>query len=77
VSAIAAGTLITVTWDIPIVHAQLPPWLAARDAIFPALGAALFCLVFVSMVTKAPSAEALSRFHEPIPEPALPIEAEP
>jgi SSS family solute:Na+ symporter/sodium/proline symporter len=77
VSAIAAGTLITVTWDLSIVHTHLPAWLAGRDAIFPALGAALFCLVFVSMVTKAPSAVTLERFHGPLPEPALPVEAEP
>jgi SSS family solute:Na+ symporter/sodium/proline symporter len=81
VSAIAAGTLITVTWDLKLVHSHLPAWLADRDAIFPALGAALLCLLFVSMVTKAPSAAALARFHGPapvlIPETEPPLAAEP
>jgi SSS family solute:Na+ symporter/sodium/proline symporter len=79
VSAIAAGTLITVTWDTALVHPYLPMWLADRDAIFPALGAALLCLLFVSMVTKPPSAEALARFHGPVlvPPPEPPLAAEP
>ena len=66
VSAIASGTLITVTWDTALVRSHLPPWLAERDAIFPALGAALLCLLFVSMVTGAPSAQVLARFHGPV-----------
>ncbi len=65
VSAIAAGTLITVTWDTSLVHTHLPAWLAARDAIFPALGAAMLCLVCISAVTQPPSPEVLARFHDP------------
>ncbi len=64
VSAIAAGTVITISWDLPFVHTHLPPWLAARDAIFPALAAALTCLILLSLVTPAPSKEALARFHD-------------
>src|SRR5882757_5576567 len=48
VSAIAAGTLITFFWDMPVVKRILPAVLAERDAIFPALIAALLCLVVVS-----------------------------
>jgi SSS family solute:Na+ symporter/sodium/proline symporter len=77
VSAIAAGTLITVTWDTSLVHPYLPAWLAERDAIFPALAAALFCLVVVSLLTKAPAAAILERFHSPVPEKLPPVTAEP
>ncbi len=61
VSAIAAGTLITVFWDTPLVHAHLPAVLAARDAIFPALLAALACLFGVSYATAPPTAAQLAR----------------
>ena len=40
-SAIAVGTLVTFFWDLDVVKRQLPPMLAQRDAIFPALIAAL------------------------------------
>jgi SSS family solute:Na+ symporter/sodium/proline symporter len=62
VSAIFAGTITTVCWDLPIVHRSLPTWLAERDAIFPALVAALLCLVFVSAFTKPPKAEQVAQF---------------
>src|SRR5580698_153563 len=55
VSAIAAGTLVTFFWDVTKVH--LPGWLAARDAIFPALVAAVACLVVVSALTPPPQRE--------------------
>ncbi len=61
VSAIAVGTLITVFWDTPLVHAHLPALLADRDAIFPALLAALVCLFGVSYATAPPSAAQLAR----------------
>ena len=61
VSAIAAGTLITVFWDVPLVHAHLPAAVAARDAIFPALLAALLCLFGVSWATAPPSPAQLAR----------------
>ena len=61
VSAIAAGTVITVFWDTPLVHNHLPPVLAARDAIFPALLAALFCLFGISWLTGPPDPAQLAR----------------
>ncbi len=62
VSAIAAGTLVTFFWDLEAVKRQLPPMLAQRDAIFPALIAALLCLVVVSAVTPPPKAEQVRLF---------------
>jgi solute:Na+ symporter, SSS family len=62
VSAIAAGTVVTVGWDLSFVHNLLPAWLADRDAIFPALVAALICLVVVSALTKPPKAEQVAQF---------------
>jgi SSS family solute:Na+ symporter/sodium/proline symporter len=62
VAAIAAGTVVTVGWDFSFVHRALPAWLAERDAIFPALVAALICLVVVSAATKPPKAEQVAQF---------------
>jgi SSS family solute:Na+ symporter/sodium/proline symporter len=62
VSAIAAGTLVTFFWDFEVVKRSLPPVLAQRDAIFPALIAALLCLVVVSALTPPPKAEQVSLF---------------
>jgi solute:Na+ symporter, SSS family len=62
VSAIAAGTLITFFWDVPAVKRLLPAVLAERDAIFPALLAAVFCLVVVSAVTAPPKREQVALF---------------
>ena len=64
VSAIAAGTLVTVFWDTGLIHTHLPALIAERDAIFPALLAALLCLVVVSAVTKPPDAEKIRQFHQ-------------
>ncbi len=61
VSAIAAGTLITVFWDTPLVHTHLPAMLADRDAILPALIAALLCLFGASYATAPPSRAQLAR----------------
>ena len=67
VSAIAAGTFITVLWDSNYVtqhlRTHLPAVIAQRDAIFPALLAAVLCLVVVSAFTKPPSHEQIARFH--------------
>ncbi len=63
VSAIAAGTFVTVFWDADIVKHHLPPLLAQRDAIFPALVASLLCLIVVSALTSPPSAEQIAPFH--------------
>ncbi|MGC2160602.1 MAG: sodium:solute symporter family protein [Silvibacterium sp.] len=63
VSAIAAGTFVTVFWDSNFIHQHLPAVVAQRDAIFPALFAAVFCLVVVSAFTKPPSPEHIAQFH--------------
>jgi len=64
VASIAAGTVVTVSWDTALVHSHLPAWLAERDAIFPALLASLLCLVLVSLATARPRAEQLLPFGE-------------
>lgn len=64
VSAIAAGTFVTVFWDSAFIHQHLPALIAQRDAIFPALAAALLCLVVVSLLTKPPDAEKIAQFHQ-------------
>jgi SSS family solute:Na+ symporter/sodium/proline symporter len=64
VISIAAGTLVTVTWDSVFIHAHLPRLLTDRDAIFPALLTSLLCLVFVSLVTPRPTAAQLAAFAE-------------
>jgi SSS family solute:Na+ symporter/sodium/proline symporter len=71
VSAIAAGTFVTVLWDSSYgtahLRAHLPAVIAQRDAIFPALLAAVACLVVVSAFTRPPTHEQIARFHnEPV-----------
>ncbi len=61
VSAIAVGTVITVFWNTQPVHAHLPAMLADRDAIFPALLAALVCLFGISYATAPPEPAKLAR----------------
>lgn len=63
VSAIAAGTFVTVFWDSSFIHQHLPAAIAQRDAIFPALLAAVVCLVVVSAFTKPPTPEHIAQFH--------------
>jgi SSS family solute:Na+ symporter/sodium/proline symporter len=60
VASIAAGTVVTVGWDWLTPH--LPPVIAARDAILPALVASLLCLFTVSLLTKRPTEEHLRAF---------------
>ena len=60
VSAIAAGALVTFLWGGAKVH--LPDVLAQRDAIFPALLAAVVCLVVVSALTPPPKKEQVGLF---------------
>ena len=62
VAAIAAGTVVTLTWDLPWVKGNLPEILANRDAIFPALAAAIVAMVGVSALTPRPAAEQLAQF---------------
>jgi SSS family solute:Na+ symporter/sodium/proline symporter len=66
VAAIATGTVVTLAWDAPGVKEflRLPAILAQRDAIFPALFAAVIALVVVSAVTPRPTAEQLARVAE-------------
>ncbi len=64
VAAIAAGTVVTLVWDMPGVKERFPQILAERDAIFPALFAAVIAMVVVSMFTRAPRAEQLAQFAE-------------
>jgi SSS family solute:Na+ symporter len=67
VSAIAAGTVVTVLWDTAWVKTHLPLALAQRDAIFPALLAALIGLIGVSALTPPPSASQIAPFHRDQP----------
>ncbi len=64
VAAITAGTVVTLAWDNATMKASLhlPPILAQRDAIFPALFAAVASLVVVSALTRAPAREKLAQF---------------
>jgi SSS family solute:Na+ symporter/sodium/proline symporter len=64
VAAIAAGTVVTLGWEIKAVKALLPPVLASRDAIFPALVAAIAAMVVVSLFTPKPKPEQLAQFAE-------------
>ena len=64
VAAIASGTVVTLVWDAPGVRGLFPPILAERDAIFPALIAAVAALVLVSLVTPKPTPEQLARLGE-------------
>jgi Na+/proline symporter len=64
VAAIATGTLVTLAWDIPGVKGFFPPILAARDAIFPALFAAVGAMVLVSLLTPKPAQEQLAQFSD-------------
>jgi SSS family solute:Na+ symporter/sodium/proline symporter len=64
VASIATGTFITIFWDTPFIHHNLPAILSDRDAIFPALIASLLCLVTVSLVTTPPTAKQLQPFSE-------------
>jgi SSS family solute:Na+ symporter/sodium/proline symporter len=61
VAAIAAGTVVTLAWDVPGVKSVFPPILAQRDAIFPALFAAVAAMIVVSRFTPAPSAKQLAQ----------------
>jgi SSS family solute:Na+ symporter/sodium/proline symporter len=62
VGAIGAGTLVTLSWDMNAVQAHLPDVLVGRDAIFPALFAAVFAMIVVSLLTPKPEAAQLAQF---------------
>jgi len=60
VASIAAGTVVTVSWDSLTPH--LPAILGERDAILPALVISVLCLIVVSLATAPPSKEQLAPF---------------
>jgi len=60
VTSIALGTAVTIFWNEGA--ALLPPALAQRDAIFPALIVSVLALILVSLVTPAPKREQLAPF---------------
>jgi SSS family solute:Na+ symporter/sodium/proline symporter len=62
VAAIASGTVVTLAWDIEAVREFFPPIIAARDAIFPALAAAVIAMIAVSLFTPRPAPEQLAQF---------------
>ncbi|WP_263351438.1 sodium:solute symporter family protein [Acidicapsa acidisoli] len=62
VAAIGTGTVVTLAWDVPGVKDVFPQVIAQRDAIFPALIAAVAALIVVSLFTAPPSAEQLAKF---------------
>jgi SSS family solute:Na+ symporter/sodium/proline symporter len=62
VAAIASGTAVTLLWDLPAVKAFFPHILSERDAIFPALFAAVAALIVVSLFTAKPAPEQLAQF---------------
>jgi SSS family solute:Na+ symporter/sodium/proline symporter len=64
VAAIGSGTAVTLAWGIEPINRLLPASLADREAIFPALGAALVAMVVVSAVTPKPSREQLAQFED-------------
>jgi Na+/proline symporter len=62
VAAIASGTVVTLAWDVPGVKTVFPAILAQRDAIFPALFAAVAALLVVSLFSPKPSDAQLAKF---------------
>ena len=64
VAAIAAGTVVTLVWDLPGVRDLFPKILAQRDAIFPALFASVGSMIVVSLFTRAPEQAQLARFSD-------------
>jgi hypothetical protein len=53
-----------VFYPLFLVRSNLPSFLADRDAIFPALFAAVAALIVVSAFTPKPSAEQLAKLAE-------------
>ena len=64
VAAIAGGTVVTLTWDLPAVKGLFPHILADRDAIFPALFVAIVALIVVSLFTPSPTQKQLAQLSE-------------
>ena len=55
---------MTLSWDQPWVKQHVPEILANRDAIFPALGAAVLAMVVVSALTPRPSPAQVAQFSD-------------
>lgn len=64
VSAIGAGTAVTLAWGAKGFRELFPAILAERDAIFPALFASVAALILVSLVTPKPSEEQLAQLRQ-------------
>ncbi len=64
VAAIAAGTVVTLAWDVPGVKSIFPAAIAGRDAIFPALLVAVVAMIVVSLLTPKPTLEQLAQVAE-------------
>jgi solute:Na+ symporter, SSS family len=64
VAAIATGTAVTLAWDLKPVRDLFPAIIGERDAIFPALFAAVIAMVAVSLVTPKPSLAQLAEVAE-------------
>jgi solute:Na+ symporter, SSS family len=64
VAAIATGTAITLAWDNIGLKTHFPPILADRDAIFPALFAAVAAFILVSAITPKPTPAQLAKLAE-------------
>jgi SSS family solute:Na+ symporter/sodium/proline symporter len=64
VAAIGTGTVVTLAWDIQAVRDLFPQIVANRDAIFPALFAAVSAMIVVSLLTPKPAPEQLARVAE-------------
>ena len=62
VASIAAGTLLTLSWDLLKTH--LPLWLGDRDPIVPALVISVVALVVVSLSTPKPDLAHLAPLGE-------------
>jgi SSS family solute:Na+ symporter/sodium/proline symporter len=62
VAAIGSGTVVTLSWDFVKTLSFIPKIISERDAIFPALFAALISLVVVSVFTPKPRPEQLQQF---------------
>ena len=65
VAAIATGTVVTLAWDAEAVRDLFPAIIAQRDAIFPALFAALIAMLF-SLAGKLAQAADLPDYEQQI-----------
>ena len=64
VAAIGTGTVVTLAWDLKVVRDRFPAIISQRDAIFPALFAAVIAMVVVSLMTPKPTAVQLAEVAE-------------